>query len=122
MVYTKSNTITFRIKSLNGTGSEIHLLKFYGGSTLFGVEVRFTKQEQTGKTITANFSSGFRNYGNLIIYPDFKSFETDVYLIDDIQGATNIALRPIPSQDAPVPSIAAEKVKGIYGETYSNIE
>ena len=117
-----NNTITFRIKPLNGTGSGKHMLKFSGGSTPFGVEVRFTTTGTNWQTITANFGSGFRNYRNLIIFPDFQSFKTDVYLIDDIQGATNIAPRPKPTEDAPIPSIPAERVKGIYGETYTNIE
>ncbi len=117
-----NNTITFRIKPLNGTGSGKHMLKFSGGSTPFGVEVRFTTTGTNWQTITANFGSGFRNYRNLIIFPDFQSFKTDVYLIDDIQGATNTAPRPKPAEDAPIPSIPAERVKGIYGETYTNIE
>jgi hypothetical protein len=117
-----NNTITFRIKPMNGTGSGNHMLKFSGGSSPFGVEVRFSTTGTEWQTITANFGSGFRNYRNLIIFPDFQSFKTDVYLIDDIQGASNIAPRPRPSKDAPIPTIAAEKVKGIYGETYTNIQ
>ena len=116
-----NNTITFRIKPLNGTGSGNHMLKFSGGSSPFGVEVRFNTTGTDWQTITANFGSGFRNYRNLIIFPDFQSFETDVYLIDDIQGAKNIAPRPSPSQAAPIPTLPANKVKGIYGESYTNI-
>ena len=73
-----NNTITFRIKPLNGTGSGNHMLKFSGGSSPFGVEVRFNTTGTDWQTITANFGSGFRNYRNLIIFPDFQSFETDV--------------------------------------------
>jgi hypothetical protein len=117
-----NNTITFRIKPLNGTGSGNHMIKFSGGSTPYGVEFRFTTTGTEWQTITADFGSGFSNYRNMIIFPDFQAFATDIYLIDDIAGAVNIPSRPIPTQSAPLPTIAANKVKSVYGDAYTNIE
>ena len=57
----------------------------------------------------------------LIIFPDFFSTQTDIYLIDDIAGAVNVPPRPTPSQSAPVPIIDANEVKSVYGESYANI-
>lgn len=116
-----NNTITFRINPLNGTGSGNHRVKFSGGSTPFGVEVPFTTTGTGWQNITLDFGPGFRNYRNLIIFLDFQSLQSDVYLIDDIAGAVNIAPRPAPSQSAPIPTIAANKVKSVYGESYVNI-
>jgi hypothetical protein len=116
-----NNTITFRIKPVNGTGSGNHLLKFSGGSTPYGVEVPFTTTGADWQDITLNFGPGFRTYRNLIIFPDFFSTQTDIYLIDDIAGAVNVPPRPTPSQGAPVPTIDANKVKSVYGESYTNI-
>ena len=116
-----NNTITLRINPLNGTGSGNHMLKFSGGSTPFGAEVRFTTTGTGWQNITLDFGPGLGNYRNLIIFPDFQSFLTDVYLIDDIAGAVNVAPRPTPSQAAPIPTIAANKVKSVYGETYTNL-
>jgi hypothetical protein len=116
-----NNTITLRIKPLNGTGSGNHMLKFSGGSTPFGAEVRFTTTGTDWQTISLDFGPGLGIYRNLIIFPDFQSFQTDIYLIDDIAGAVNTPPRARPSQSAPIPTIAANKVKSVYGETYINI-
>jgi hypothetical protein len=116
-----NNTITLRIKPLNGTGSGNHMLKFSGGSTPFGAEVRFTTTGTGWQNITLDFGPGLGSYRNLIIFPDFQSFQTDVYLIDDIAGAVNVAPRTTPSQAAPIPTIPSNKVKSVYGETYTNI-
>lgn len=116
-----NNTITFRIKPLNGTGSGKHLLKFSGGSTPYGVEARFETTGTKWQTITLEFGPGLGTYRNLIIFPDFQNFQTDVYLIDDIAGAANAAPRPTPSESAPIPTIPANMVQSVYGETYTNI-
>lgn len=116
-----NNTITFRIKPVNGTGSGSHLLKFSGGSTPFGAEVAFTTVGTDWQDITLDFGSGLGTYRNLIIFPDFFNIQTDTYLIDDIQGAVNTAPRPTPSNNAPAPSFAASQVKSVYSESYTNL-
>ncbi|GGZ78038.1 T9SS type A sorting domain-containing protein [Algibacter mikhailovii] len=117
-----NNTITFRINPLNGSGSGNHMLKFSGGTPPYTAEVRFNTIGTGWQTITLDFGPNLGVYRNLIIFPDFQSFETDVYLIDDIAGAVNVPPRATPSKDAPIPTIPANKVKSVYGETYTNIE
>ena len=116
-----NNTITFRIKPLNGTGSGSHLLKFSGGSTPFGAEVAFTTVGTDWQDITLDFGANLGTYRNLIIFPDFYNVQTDIYLIDDIAGAVNTTPRPRPSNNASTPVWSPNQVKSVYGETYSNI-
>ncbi|WP_282124647.1 T9SS type A sorting domain-containing protein [Algibacter mikhailovii] len=116
-----NNTITFRIKPVNGTGSGNHMVKFSGGSTPFGAEVKFTTTGTDWQNITLNFGPGLSNYRNLIFFPDFFEKATDVYLIDDIAGGINIHPRARPMQDAPIPTLPANMVKSVYGETYTNL-
>lgn len=115
------NTITFRINPLNGSGSGNHMMKFSGGTPPYTAEVRFNTTGTGWQTIILDFGPNLGVYRNLIIFPDFQSFKTDVYLIDDIAGAVNVAPRLRPTEAAPIPTIAANKVKSIYGETYTNI-
>jgi hypothetical protein len=92
-----NNTITFRIKPVFGTGTNggplpaRHLLKFEDGTT-GNVEVAFTTSGTDWQTITADFGPGLGNYSKLVVIPDaFQSTLNDTYLVDDFEGATNIA-------------------------------
>jgi len=116
-----NNTITFRINPLNGTGSGTHLLRFEGGSPL--VELPFTTIGSGWQTVSVDFGPGLTSYHNLIIFPDFgfENFSVDVYLIDDIQGGTNVTPPPTPTQAAPVPTIDASKTQSVYSDSYTNI-
>ena len=95
-----NNTITFRIRPVNGTGSGSHLLKFEGGAPI--VQLPFTTTGTGWQTITLDFGAGLGNYSNLIIFPDFESNSADSYLLDDIAGGTNVAPPPPPSAEFPI--------------------
>jgi hypothetical protein len=91
-----NNTITFRIKPVNGTGTNgntgggKHLLKFEDGTT-GNQEFEFTTVGTNWQTITADFGPGLGNYSKLVVIPDaFQSALNDTYLVDDFTGATNI--------------------------------
>lgn len=115
-----NNTITFRFRPVNGTGSGSHLLKFEGGAPI--VELPFTSTGTEWQTITINFGSGLGNYSNMIIFPDFFNASSDTYLIDDISGGTNVGPPPMPDGPAPTPSTADASVFRLYGDTgtYTN--
>lgn len=115
-----NNTITFRINPLNGTGSGQHLMKFNGGTPI--TEARFTTTGSGWQEVSVNFGPNLGSYRNLIIFLDFQSFSTETYLIDDVAGGINVDLPPMPTQSAPAPTISPSKVKGVYGETYNNLE
>ena len=119
-----NNTITFRIKPVNGTGSGSHLLKFENGvGGPVNTELPFTTTGTAWQNITINFGAGLGNYPKMVIFTDFNNASVDTYLIDDIAGGTNIAPPPplpTPSGPAPVPTIAASQVISMYGETYPN--
>ena len=95
-----NNTITFRIRPVNGTGSGSHLLKFEGGNPI--VQLPFTTTGTGWQTVTLDFGPGLGNYSNMIIFPDFESNSADSYLIDDISGGTNVAPPPPPSAEFPI--------------------
>jgi len=95
-----NNTISFRIRPVNGTGSGSHLLKFEGGAPI--VQLPFTTTGTGWQTITLDFGPGLGNYSNMIIFPDFESNSADSYLIDDISGGTNVAPPPPPSAEFPI--------------------
>ena len=119
-----NNTITFRIKPVNGTGSGSHLLKFENGvGGPVNTELPFTTTGTAWQNITINFGSGLGNYPKIVIFTDFNNNSVDTYLIDDIAGGTNIAPPPplpTPSGPAPTPTLPASQVISMYGETYPN--
>ena len=94
-----NNSITFRIKPLAGTTSGVHLLKFLGGVAGPGsCEKNFYTTGSEWQTISVDFGAGLGNYSKLIIFTDagadsngYNNSETDTYLIDDIEGGTNVA-------------------------------
>jgi hypothetical protein len=90
-----NNTITFKIKPVNGTGSGNHLLKFEGGTGGPAVtELPYTTTGTDWQTITLDFPAGLGNYSALIFFVDSgdaNSGVSDTYLVDDIAGGTLIA-------------------------------
>lgn len=95
-----NNTITFRFRPVNGTGSGSHLLKFEGGAPV--VELPFSSTGTGWQTITLDFGPGLGNYSNMIIFPDFANPSADTYLIDDIAGGLNVTPPPPPSAEFPI--------------------
>ena len=89
-----NNTITFKIKPVNGTGSGNHLLKFEGGTGGPAVtELPYTTTGTDWQTITLDFPAGLGNYSALIFFVDSgdaNSGVSDTYLVDDIAGGTLI--------------------------------
>jgi hypothetical protein len=87
-----NNTITFKIKPVNGTGGGNHLLKFEGGTG--GPEVAELTYTTTGtdwQTITLDFPAGLGNYSALVFFVDSGDAGAgfaDTYLVDDIAGGT----------------------------------
>lgn len=119
-----NNTITFRIKPMNGTGSGSHLLKFENGvGGPANTELPFTTTGTAWQNISLNFGAGLGNHGKMVIFTDFNNNSVDTYLIDDIAGGTNVTPPPpiaTPPSFAPVPTIPAGQVVSMYGETYPN--
>ncbi|WP_395063894.1 T9SS type A sorting domain-containing protein, partial [Flavobacterium sp.] len=119
-----NNTITFRIKPVNGTGSGSHLLKFENGvGGPANTELPFTTTGTAWQNITINFGTGLGNFPKMVIFTDFNNSSVDTYLIDDIAGGTNIAPPaplPTPPGPAPVPTLNPSVVVSMYGETYPN--
>lgn len=118
-----NNTITFRIKPVNGTGSGSHLIKFENGVGGPGnTELPFTTTGTAWQNITVNFGAGLGNYGTMVIFTDFNNTSQDTYLVDDIAGGTNILVVPlaVPTNPAPTPTRLAANVVSMYGEAYPN--
>jgi Secretion system C-terminal sorting domain len=118
-----NNTITFRIKPINGTGSGSHLLKFENGvAGPAQTELPFTTTGTGWQNISINFGAGLGNYGTMVIFTDFNNNAQDTYLIDDIAGATNIVVVPLamPTTPAPTPTRLASDVVSMYSEAYPN--
>ena len=121
-----NNTITFRIKPMNGSGSGNHLLKFEGeangGSN---TELAFNTTGTDWETISLNFPAGLGSYSKLVLFTDAGSGATDTYLVDDIQGGTNVA----PPTDPEAPTVAAPTpparnawdVISLFSNAYDNI-
>ena len=85
-----NNTITFRIKAVNGTGGGTHALKFEDGTTA-DTELQFTITGTDWTDISLDFPAGLGNYGRIVIFTDFGvEGISDTYLIDDIAGATHL--------------------------------
>jgi hypothetical protein len=87
-----NNTITFKIKPVNGTGSGDHLLKFESPASGGDMELAFTTTGTDWQTISLDFGAGLSNYGKMVIFTDKGAGNNavDTYLIDDISGAKNI--------------------------------
>ena len=87
-----NNTITFKIKPVNGTGSGNHLLKFEGGTGgPAAAELAYTTTGTEWQTITLDFPAGLGNYPTLIFFVDSGDDGAgfaDTYLVDDIAGGT----------------------------------
>ena len=122
-----NNTITFKIKPVNGTGSGDHLLKFESPASGGNIELAFTTTGTDWQTISLDFGAGLSNYGKLVIFTDKGAGNNavDTYLIDDISGGTNVA-PPTPAEApttaAPVPpAMNASDVISLYSDAYTDI-
>jgi hypothetical protein len=81
-----NNTITFKVKALNGTGSGNHLLKFEtpGGSN---TELPFNTTGTDWEDITIDFGSGLGSYAKMVLFTDAGGDGgglSDTYWFDDI--------------------------------------
>jgi len=87
-----NNTITFKIKPMNGTGTGNHLLKFEGGVAGPAVaELPFTTTGTEWQTITLDFPAGLGNYPTMVLFVDSGDAGagvSDTFLVDDIAGGT----------------------------------
>ena len=91
-----NNTITFRIKAVNGTGSGNHALKFEQGTT-GDTEVQFSITGTEWTDVSLDFGAGLGNYGRMVLFTDFGDVGgglSDTYLFDDISGATHLTGPP----------------------------
>ena len=91
-----NNTITFRIKAVNGTGSGNHALKFEQGTT-GDTEVQFSITGTEWTDVSLDFGAGLGNYGRMVLFTDFGDVGgglSDTYLFDDISGATHLTGTP----------------------------
>jgi hypothetical protein len=80
------NTISFRIKPMNGSGSGNHLLKFEQGTGgPATVELPFTTTGTEWQNIELDYGSGLGSYPFIVIFTDFNNNAFDTYLIDDIK-------------------------------------
>jgi uncharacterized protein YqgV (UPF0045/DUF77 family) len=86
-----NNTITFKIKAVNGTGSGVHLLKFEGGvAGPATAEMAYTTSGTEWQTVTVDFGAGLGNYSKMVLFVDAGADNagvSDTYLVDDISGA-----------------------------------
>ncbi|MFQ3307780.1 MAG: hypothetical protein ACI8ZF_001044, partial [Candidatus Midichloriaceae bacterium] len=87
-----NNTITFKIKAVNGTGNGVHLLKFEGGvAGPATAELAYTTVAGTEwQTVTVDFGAGLGNYSKMVLFVDAGAANagvSDTYLVDDISGA-----------------------------------
>lgn len=92
----ENNTISFRINPIGITGVRQHLLKFEGNGA---AEFFFTTTDSGWQVITANFGANLKNFPKIVIFTDsgaesnaYTNAETGTYLIDDIEGGTNLPL------------------------------
>jgi len=104
-----NNTITLRIKAVNGTGSGNHAVKFEQGTTA-DTEVQFSITGTEWTDVSLDFGAGLGSYGRIVLFTDFGDVGgglSDTYLFDDIaMGATlsvnynnitNVSIYPNPS-------------------------
>lgn len=125
-----NNTITFRIKPVNGTGSGRHLLKFEGSSVgPANTQLPFTTTGTAWQTITLNFPAGLGSYAKLVLFTDSGDLGAntaiDTYLVDDFAGGTNDApIVPITDPTTPAPTPPARNVGdviSIFSGAYTNL-
>ena len=91
-----NNTITFRIKAVNGTGSGNHAVKFELGTT-GDTQVEFSITGTEWTDVSLDFGAGLGNYGRMVLFTDFGDVGgglSDTYLFDDISGATHLTGTP----------------------------
>ena len=95
----ENNTISFRINPIGITGERQHLLKFEGNGA---AEFFFTTTDSGWQTITVNFGANLKNFPTIVLFTDsgaesnaFTNAETGTYLIDDIEGGTNLPLASV---------------------------
>jgi hypothetical protein len=119
-----NNTMTFRIKPINDTGSGNHLLKFEGGTGgPVTTELPFTTTGTAWQNITLDFGSGLGNYSKIVLFTDAGNNSVDTYLVDDLAGGTNIQPPAEPSGPAPNPTTPdADVTYNLYSDTggYTN--
>ena len=91
-----NNTITFRIKAVNGTGSGNHAVKFEQGTT-GDTQVEFSITGTEWTDVSLDFGAGLGSYGKMVLFTDFGDVGgglSDTYLFDDISGATHLTGTP----------------------------
>lgn len=120
-----NNTISFRMKPVNGTGSNAHQFKVENGTSIpsiFSIDF-FTNGTTDWQNISIDFPTGLGNFGRLVIIPDVNNSTVDTYLVDDMMGGTNFVLPADPASPAPSPNAPNDEVLSIYGDTggFTNI-
>ena len=120
-----NNTISFRMKPLNGTGSNAHQFKVENGTSIpndFAIDF-FTDGTTNWQNINIDFPAGFGNFGKLVLIPDLNNSMVDTYLIDDMMGGTNFEPPADPTTPSPTPNVPDSEVLSIYGDTggFTNI-
>ena len=120
-----NNTISFRMKPVNGTGSNAHQLRAENGTSIPDIHVIdfFTDGTTNWQTINVDFPSGLGNFGKLAIVPDLNNSAVDTYLIDDMAGGTNFQVPLDPTIASPTPNVPDSEVLSIYSDTggFTNI-
>ena len=116
-----NNTITFRIKPINDTGTGSHLLKFEAGvDGPVSAELAFSTTGTAWQNISVDFGTGLGNFNKMIIFTDAGGgTASDTYLIDDIAGGTNIAPPPPPQAILPIDFSDAYELFATGGSTPS---
>ena len=84
-----NNTITIKIKAVNGTGTGKHLLKFEGGlAGPANAQIYFDAEDNTDwQTFTLNFPANLGNFSKIVLFTDAGdsgATTADTYLVDDI--------------------------------------
>lgn len=95
-----NNTIFFKIKPMNGTGSGSHLLKFENGTGgPATVELPFTTTGTDWQNIEVNYGTGLGSYTKMVIFTDFANPSIDSYLIDDISVGAALSTKSFSSKN-----------------------
>ncbi len=120
-----NNTISFRMRPLNGTGSNAHQFKVENGTSIpndIAIDF-FTDGTTDWQTINIDFPAGLGNFGKLVLIPDLNTSLVDTYLIDDMMGGTNFVLPADPTTPSPTPNAPDSEVLSIYSDTggFTNI-
>ena len=95
-----NNTITFKIKPVNGTGSGNHLLKFESATSGGDEQLEFTTTGTDWQDISLDFPADATQYGRMVIFTDAGDANagvSDTYLIDDIAGGTTAEPEDLPN-------------------------